>query len=83
MTKKTTTPKTKVSQMKELVKAKKVFYAVNDRNTDIVADDELWIYNTLEEAYNDHVRDYGADEPMYAYKIEFMGQVAMQLTIKP
>lgn len=80
MTKKTTTPRTKKAP---IAPQKKVFYAVSERNTDIVDQDELWIYPTLEEAYQDHINDYGIENPCYAYKVEYMGEVSMQLTIKP
>ena len=77
MTKKITTPKTK-----EVIKEKKVFYAVNNRGDNVVDQDELWIYPTLEEAYASHIEDCGTEETCYAYKIEYMGEVSMQITIK-
>lgn len=80
MVKKSTTPKTKKAPV---APQKKVFYAVNDRKTDTVDQDELWIYPTLEEAYASHIEDCGTENPCYAYKVEFMGEVSMQLTIKP
>jgi hypothetical protein len=80
MVKKSTTPRTKKAPV---APQKKVFYAVNDRKTDTVDQDEIWLYPTLEEAYADHINDNGTEEPCYAYKIEFLGEVSMQLTIKP
>jgi len=83
MKKRPTDPKTKVAQLKEAVLGKKVFYAVTDKNQDVVDKDELYVYPTIEEAYREHINDYGTEEPCYAYKIEFVGEVSMQLTIKP
>jgi len=79
MTKKPTTTTKKAP----LAPQKKVFYAVNYRNQDVVDQDEIWLYNTIEEAYADHINDNGTEEKCYAYKIEFLGEVSMQLTIKP
>lgn len=85
MTKKQPVKKSTVAAKKEVVKQqqKKVFYAVCNRNADSVEEDELWIYPTLEEAYESHIEDYDAKEPAFAYKIELIGSVSMQLNIKP
>lgn len=80
MVKKSTTPRTKKAPV---APQKKVFYAVSERNTDIVEQDELWIYPTLEEAYSSHIEEFRTENPCYAYKVEYMGEVSMQLTIKP
>lgn len=62
---------------------KKVFYTVSTKNADSVADEEMYLYDSLEEAYNNHVQNEGYGEKLYAYKVEYMGQASMELTIKP
>lgn len=79
MTKKSTTEKTSTP-----VKKKVVFYAVNNKNSDAVADDEIYLYDSLEDAYKDHIQNDGINgEKLYAYKIEYMGEIKMELNIKP
>ncbi len=77
MKKRPTDPKTKA------VVKKRIFYAVNNSNQDTVDREGIYLYDTIEEAYADHINDYGTNDPCYAYKIEFIGEVSMQLTIKP
>jgi hypothetical protein len=66
----------------EVVLKKKTYYAVNDRHQDIVDQDEIWLYDTIEEAYKKHIDDYGTEGESYVYKIEYMGEVSMELIIK-
>lgn len=62
---------------------KKVLYAINNANPDDVSTDGIYIYDTLEEAYNNHILDMGTNEPAHVYRVEYMGKASMQLTIKP
>lgn len=62
---------------------KKVFYTVSTKNADSVVDEEMYLYDSLEEAYKNHIQTEGYSEKLYAYKVEYMGQASMEFTIKP
>jgi hypothetical protein len=70
-------------QPKEEVVLKKItYYAVSENNHDTVDMEGLWLFDTIEDAYKDYVNDYGTQEPAYVYKIEYMGEISMELIIK-
>jgi hypothetical protein len=73
---------TKKQPKEEVVLKKKTYYAVSDRHQDIVDQDEIWLYDTIEEAYKVHIDDFGTEGESYVYKIEYMGEVSMELIIK-
>jgi hypothetical protein len=56
----------------------KIFYAVEDTDNA----EELYPMLTLEEAYNNYIENAGIAEKLYAYKIELLGEVKQELTIK-
>jgi hypothetical protein len=73
---------TKKQPKEEVVLKKKTYYAVNDRHQDIVDQDGIFLYDTIEEAYKDHINEYGTEESAYVYKIEYIGEISMELIIK-